>query len=254
LWIARQQTLDLLAAIPSLAPFVAITAYCWWAGHRRVRDVLLVLTWCVLFVLFASALIEAAARAPFVLVDDALGRIDHGMTAVIVNWLNWHYGLRTLSSLVYASLFPFAGITIVLPAALGYSKSAYRVILAVAIGTLITVAVFTVLPAAGPWTVEHYQPTKMQAFVTRELHDLKAGTAAASMDSQAIVSFPSFHCVLAILCACAWWPVRRARYTAAALATAICISTVTTGWHYGIDVIGGSLVALGSQWAARRVV
>jgi membrane-associated phospholipid phosphatase len=61
-----------------------------------------------------------------------------------------------------------------------------------------------------------------------------------------IVSFPSFHVVLAILSAFALSSIRSLRAPVWVLAVLICISAVSTGWHYGIDVFGGVIVAIAS--------
>jgi hypothetical protein len=70
----------------------------------------------------------------------------------------------------------------------------------------------------------------------------------------AIVSFPSFHVILAVLSAVALNGVPRVRRWAWALATLTSISTITTGWHYGVDVLGGLAVSLAASWIARLAV
>ncbi len=74
------------------------------------------------------------------------------------------------------------------------------------------------------------------------------------MDIAAIVSFPSFHVVLALLSAAALWPYRKLRLALVALCAAICVSTVTTGWHYVIDLVGGLAVTLAAQPAANALL
>src|SRR5262249_55436 len=56
---------------------------------------------------------------------------------------------------------------------------------------------------------------------------------------------------LAVLAAAALWPVRYLRWPAAVLAALIVVSTVTTGWHYVSDVLGGLALAALSLAVAR---
>ena len=85
---------------------------------------------------------------------------------------------------------------------------------------------------------------------------MKSGVPVEMMGATtAIVSFPSFHVALALLSAVYLSTFRRLRVTNWILAGLITISTVTTGWHYGIDVLGGialAAVAAGAaEWAGR---
>ncbi len=52
----------------------------------------------------------------------------------------------------------------------------------------------------------------------------------------------------------AMWNVRWTRWSTFALATLICVSTITTGWHYLIDVIGGLAVTFLAQALANLVL
>ena len=57
--------------------------------------------------------------------------------------------------------------------------------------------------------------------------------------------------VLAILTVPALWPIRGLRIVAVAMAALITISTITTGWHYGIDVLGGLAVSVVAYYLAK---
>ncbi len=69
-----------------------------------------------------------------------------------------------------------------------------------------------------------------------------------------VVAFPSFHVVLAILSVVALWRIRGVKWFALIIGILICVSTITTGWHYGIDVIAGLAVVLLAQLVANRLV
>jgi membrane-associated phospholipid phosphatase len=67
-----------------------------------------------------------------------------------------------------------------------------------------------------------------------------------------IVTFPSFHVVLALLPVLALWPRRVLRPFLALVSAAICLSTLTTGWHYATDGIGGLVVTILAYWIAGK--
>jgi membrane-associated phospholipid phosphatase len=109
----------------------------------------------------------------------------------------------------------------------------------------LTGALFALWPAVGPWTTQNFQPTSDQAAVTAYLMLLNShAPVVIDMQNAGIVSFPSYHVVLAILSATALRSIRSLRAPAWILAELICISTVLTGWHYAIDVSGGLVVAI----------
>jgi membrane-associated phospholipid phosphatase len=58
-----------------------------------------------------------------------------------------------------------------------------------------------------------------------------------------IICFPSFHVIWALLSARALWGFRMLRLPIAVLTPLIILSTITTGWHYASDVLGGLLIA-----------
>jgi membrane-associated phospholipid phosphatase len=58
-----------------------------------------------------------------------------------------------------------------------------------------------------------------------------------------LICFPSFHVIWAILFAQALWGFRYLRIPVALLAGLIIMSTLTTGWHYFVDVLAGILLA-----------
>ncbi len=67
-----------------------------------------------------------------------------------------------------------------------------------------------------------------------------------------VVAVPSFQVVLAVLSVVALWNVRWARWFAFVLGTLICVSTITTSWHYLFDVIGGLALIYPEQALAKR--
>lgn len=252
-WMRPAQGGGSLSAIPHCTPLIAAAGYLGWAGYRRLSGLLSRCLWLVAFMLVTDPLLEIAGSTRYALIDQVLARYDILSTGSIVRWVQAHHA-EWLSLSIYRSFLPLFAGAMLLPGLLGHATAGYRFVIAGALGALITIATFAVMPATGPWTVEDYQPTAVQLETTRQIAALKAHHAVQPMSGGGVVSFPSFHTVLAILSAFALWPLRWIRWIAVPVAIAICISTVTTGWHYGLDVIAGAVVALISQRAATEVL
>jgi membrane-associated phospholipid phosphatase len=127
---------------------------------------------------------------------------------------------------------------------MGKVKWARRFLLANLAAFAIGVPAFALLPAVGPWYFYHLVPTPTQAQCQIQLLYMRLPGSYATLSQDAgIVCFPSFHVIWAILCAYALWGFRPLRIPTALLSAMIVFSTVTTGWHYFSDVLGGVIVA-----------
>ena len=256
LLLAPVRTWQLVPSLLYLIPFAAIAWYCHWAQHDRVRDVILAIAWAVALTLLSGPLVEIAARSRLPLADRSLARIDLIQTAAVVNWFRRSSLLTFLSAVAYWVLLPLLVAAIVLPPLCSYRKAMQRFIVSGTVASLVTALIFAIWPAIGPWTVEGYQASQEQELTSTALLMLRAHHSDHSRPpTDAFVSFPSFHTILAILAAIALWDVRKARWVGLALCIAVCIATVTTGWHYTVDVLAGIAVALtcyrASAWLVR---
>lgn len=242
------QVVEALSTATACLYLAAAVVFFGWLGYERVYNALSVCMWAIVFLLCTGPLLYTAGSTSYPLIDSALARYDVVSTAAISRWTDAH--ANWISGVVYMAIGPLAAAALILPPVFRHKSE--RFLIAVTIGALVMFAVFAIAPAAGPWTVEGYQPTAFQAQVSAQLAALKAHQVA-TLRTSSIVSFPSFHTILAILSAFALWPIRWLRWPAVILAAGICVSTVTTGWHYGIDVISGAVVALFAQWVAERL-
>lgn len=236
---------------------VAACCYCRWRGIITLADASQLLAWTLLVIPAITFLIPVAGRTPCPLVDGGLARIDAGMHFHTVNVVHWVANLpRARRALIIA--YDLLGLLVIaalmVPPFARRALASRRYVLAVLFAAILTAALFALWPAAGPWTVEGFAPSKDQAEVIGALTLLKSGQPLPEGTKSAVVAFPSFHVVLAVLSVVALWDLRWIRWFAFILGTLICISTITTGWHYGIDVIGGLAVSYLAQEIACALV
>ena len=102
--------------------------------------------------------------------------------------------------------------------------------------------VFSRRKVRWPLTVIRRQPAK--AHTLEQLRGLRSGEqrTIGFRDAEGLIAFPSFHTIWAILLALAFRHRRRLFVVAVALNLVVILSTLTTGWHYLSDVLGGGLV------------
>ncbi|HEV7912004.1 MAG TPA: phosphatase PAP2 family protein [Methylocella sp.] len=107
-----------------------------------------------------------------------------------------------------------------------------------------TVIIGILIPAAGAFVYYHLPVASTTGYVA-QWAELRNGTLRSinPFDNQGLVVFPSFHTSLAVLCACAAWPLRILRYPLLALNLLIILSSPAMGGHYFIDIIAGIFLA-----------
>ena len=225
----------------------AILAYCRWRPLPRLIEACELAIWADLYFDALSVMIQIAGRSHRPLVDQQLMAIDAHLHFATVAWVHFvaHIpALRIAQAIVYAIEPVLLLAALVAVPFMGRAYAARRYVLGIVISALIAAAIFAVWPAAGPWTTEGYRATRDQQQVTAYLLLLKSHTPTGlNMDDAGIVAFPSFHVLLAVLSAVALGSLRKLRWPVWILAVLIILSTLTTGWHYLIDVIGGLVLA-----------
>lgn len=190
----------------------------------------------------------AAARYGFPFRDTALAEIDQffGINGgQIVSFVHQHPGLEAFVIRSYGLMPWMVFAAVLIPAISGKLARAKEFLLATIIATLVASCILVFFPAVGPWVGFHFRPYWNQAYYVHELDALRSpGPFVANPDyTCGLITFPSFHVSLAVLGAFALWPFRWLRPFSLAFAALIAVATVTTGWHYASDGIGGILVA-----------
>jgi membrane-associated phospholipid phosphatase len=197
-----------------------------------------------------------AARREVPWNDGQLARIDRTLGVEVPDVLRlmeqWP-GVAHLLEFAYGLLILLVMLTIMIPPLYGRMDKAKEFAIASLAAAAVSIPLLAFFQAAGPWSIYGYAPSPEQAGMTRTLLALRSGEAF-ELDlgnHDGLICFPSFHTVLAVLCCVALWPVPFVRWPSAIVAGLIVLSTVTTGWHYIVDVLGGLIVAAAALAAAR---
>jgi membrane-associated phospholipid phosphatase len=176
--------------------------------------------------------------------DDLLRKADARVGFSWTAWRTWLVSHPTLDALL-SWIYPQVILaTIVVTLVVAMERDARPFLRAIAIAFGFTVAGMLLVPAAGNDFADPSVGIRLA---------LEAGTFRTYDVAQAtgLVTMPSFHAVLAVLCALACWPLRWLRWPAALYSAVMLVATVKSGGHYLVDVLAGMVVALVSAWIAR---
>ena len=226
---------------PIVLPLVGFLWLCRQNPLPKLAEFAEPLTWGFILMSAMAPLALVAGRSYRPLQDSALAVWDmrlHFNTSWIAGLTGSNATLHFASSFFYESLPVLTLLGAMVPPGFGRADASRKFVVSVVIGSLITIAISAMFPAVGPWTTEHFSPSTAQANVATYLALLHSDTSA-TIKNAGIVSFPSYHVVLAILSAISLCSVYPLRVPALLWAALISLSTVTTGWHYGVDVLGG---------------
>jgi len=156
-----------------------------------------------------------------------------------------HPLINAVLSRSYAfTLHPLVLCAIFLPCLLGKKEAAQRFVLSNAFSFVLALPLMVFLPAVGPWVGWGFPPDRLQKACEATIFALRQGSLEIHDNFGGIVCLPSFHAFWAIVSAQALYSFRYLRYPAIIVAGLISVSTVTTGWHYGVDVIAGILMVV----------
>ena len=195
-----------------------------------------------------TVLMYAVATFSPPLIDDALLSADATLgidVSQCVLWANDHPQLHRVIIYAYNSTF-IQSLAVIL--ILGFREERRPLelfVLRFMLALLITATVFACFPAKGPFAIHQIAVNPTQASYLQQLEALRAGTLqqVSLKTAEGLVTFPSFHTTWAILLACA---VRHNRWLLvpfALLNALVIVGTLTTGWHYFVDVLAGATLA-----------
>jgi membrane-associated phospholipid phosphatase len=230
------------------AAIIVAAGYCRWARFERFYQACLIVFWSHVMGKLLSFPVYLAARSRVSLQDAALARFDKAIGIEVpailhvithVPWLT-----RTLA-VSYDLLFPLMVLGVMLPAITYRWTPVKELIVGTSIGTILGAGMFALCPAIGPWAVYHFAPSAQQQYCESLFLALRSpGIHVLSPDDTGIICFPSFHVLLAILSGLALCSIKPLRIPAIVISFCVAISTLTTGWHYIADVLGGLTLAV----------
>lgn len=224
-----------------------------WRHARAVRD-------CAeYFGLFTiMALMGAVSAYPVAALthgyhDAALQRID---VALQFDWLAWYRVvaaspvLQHLGIAAYRSIYLTPAVLLGWFAATGQRGAAYRFMATFWVAAVITLFLYSLMPAVGPFSYlwhqpiaympesELWQPDLIPMLRAHAVHVVDLGML------RGLVSAPSFHAAAATLYIVTAWRIPRLRWPLLAVNAIMLLATPVEGTHYLIDLILGSAVAL----------
>lgn len=245
-------------AVPLLmAPAFVPAAY--WHQHGNIdkREAALTLLWLIVLMVVIPLVVVVSARLGTQLADPLFLSMDERLgfnVPAIMAWASRHMYAQQILGHAYSLLFWFLATACLLPPLMGKRKAAQEFLLANAIVFLLAVPLFSAFPAVGPWVGYHFAANSAQQLCETSIRALHLSAHADGVQAFGIVCFPSFHVIWAVLSSIALWSVRWLRVPAVILAALIVVSTLTTGWHYGVDVLAGLFLCLVAMACARLVL
>lgn len=232
----------------------------YWYQKQRfgLVDAALLILWAWLESYLIPDLLRVAARLRMPLQDQLFGDIDRRLGINIQSIQLWaaHHWLGHLLNLSYAAVNILIPLSVLLPLIFRKPEYVRRLVVANLVCFAIGIPLFALLPAIGPWRYFDSAPTQLQyTFCEAPFLGLRApGLYVLTTQPAGIICFPSFHVVWAIVCGATLWCFRYFRPIIVLLCAMIVISTMTTGWHYFTDVLGGLVLSVISLLAAHALV
>ena len=184
--------------------------------------------------------------------DAALQRID---AALGFDWLAWyrvvatHPLLQRLGVIAYCSIFVTPAVLLGWFAWRDDRTGAHRFIIGFWLAAAITLALYVLMPAVGPFSYlwhgpipylpesEMWQAGVIPALRAHQVHVVDLGHL------RGLVSAPSFHTAAAVLFIHTAWRSRDLRWPVLGINLAMLLATPVEGTHYLTDMILGAAVA-----------
>jgi hypothetical protein len=211
---------------------------------------------------FLCAFSAAASLLNYFLLTVAGRRIDDALVAADralgFDWYNTmvamshHVMLNEIFFRVYNLVLPQIALVLIALAWSGHAEKVYRYCLALAVGALIAIAIWTLIPSLGAKSLYTLPPdvaARLTLSITtdygRELVALlhKGPGYITPSDMRGLIAFPSYHGVLALLVTFYAWPVRWLRWPVLLTNAVVLISTPIQGGHHLVDVLAAFPVA-----------
>lgn len=247
----------IVSAVLVAAMFQAVPLYWHRKGRTALRESSLTVLWAALLWIALPFPVDVAGRLgrAFPLRDALFARVDAHLgvnIAAVAHWSALHWMGRAVNS-TYIVLTPLLVLAFLLPGLTGQAKSVKRLLVGNLLAFAVGLPIYACLPAVGPWYGEDFAANPVQVVCQTDVQNLRQPGPYEHRPT-GVICFPSFHVMWAILCAEALGCFRPLRWPAWIVAALIVASTMTSGWHYFTDVLGGFALAGIAIAAAHRLV
>lgn len=248
--------------------FAGTFALAWIYTEKRPDAKLAMLamsaSYLILFTSVCAVFSYAMVSIGFPLYDSALAEIDRKFGLDWMAALEWSGKSEIIAialRIFYGSSLPHIVLVV---SALAFSLQHDRLrafITLFAITGLLTCFISGVVPASGAYTYylpseEIYRSLGLDAGLwhLQQFNDLRDGTMRVIdlSKTEGLVTFPSFHTALAVVCGWATWQVSYVKWPSAILTVLIIIATPVVGGHYFIDIAAGAALAWAAIWLVQR--
>jgi hypothetical protein len=147
------------------------------------------------------------------------------------------------SNIAYNLLGPELILLLLLLVGLGQARQAVLLWRRFAVTALVTVGLGLLIPAAGPFAFHHLPVAASTGYVV-QYAALRDGSLRLIdlAHAEGLVSFPSFHACLTVVCAAGARGLGPARFVFYLLNLLIVIASPMIGGHYFVDIFAGLLL------------
>ena len=199
-------------------------------------------------------------------IDETLARIDALVGYDYPSWVAWmgqYPWLNHAALVAYNSSLPQLAVLVVVLGFAGTERRLSTFLLLLLVTSLMTLTVWLALPTNGVGSVRPI-PAEIEAavrpLVTTDyaMELVRMATEGADRIApdaiKGLISFPSYHTVMALACVWAAWPFRWLRWPVLALNAMVLYGTVGHGGHHLIDLPAGALTFWLGLAMARRLL
>lgn len=247
----------------SFFPMLAMAAlfglflpYLAWRKMGGLYEALESLSLTILISFASLVLSYAGMRFNMPLADGILSGMDRylGLSSIAaIETVNRYPKVNLVLAWSYASFLYQILLMPVLLCAFVSAKRAHQFMLAYVLLCTISIIASIPFPSLGavigqgfdPATFAYVNEESSRGFIASFTQVREAPHFSLSLDiASGILTFPSLHAGMAVLCAWAIWPSRWLRWPFAGLNGLMLVSTVTCGAHYFVDIFAGVAIAI----------
>jgi PAP2 superfamily len=235
--------------------------YRWWRPEPMISNICGALIFILLAAFTAGAVSLAGLRLGAPLIDGKLAAFDHAFlldTRAIVAAVAHKPLFAKLLGFAYNASFPLLIVTAVFLGVTRRAKSIWQLAFVFSLTAIGCATLSSFFPAIGAFKHFGYSKEFLEGLPsgvgtyhlsTFEYYRHAAAPIISMQTSNGVVTFPSFHCCLALMTAFAYAGHRWLFPVALLWNAVVIVSTIPIGGHYIVDLIAGA-----SLWGVAYVL